>query len=110
MDYTTLIVLLGVIGGLILFVFVVSGVYLIHESQVGVVTRKLLGKRMPPGQVIARHGEVGVQAATLVPGLYFRSPIIWSVAKTPIIEVGPDSIATIEAIDGKALAAGRRLR
>jgi regulator of protease activity HflC (stomatin/prohibitin superfamily) len=109
MDYTAILVVVGVVVGLFLILFVALGLYLVHENQVGIVTRKLLGRKMPPGQVIARHGQVGVQAATLVPGLYYRAPIIWTVTKVPIIEVGPDNIATIEAIDGRPLAAGRRL-
>ncbi|HTP54939.1 MAG TPA: SPFH domain-containing protein [Thermoplasmata archaeon] len=109
MDYTVAIVALGLIVAFVLIVFLILGLYLIHENQVGIVTRKLGGKRMPPGQVIARHGQIGVQAATLVPGLYYRAPIIWSVQKVPVIEVGPDNIATIEAIDGRPLKQGRRL-
>ncbi|MGP8078851.1 MAG: SPFH domain-containing protein [Thermoplasmata archaeon] len=109
MDYTAVIVVLALLVALVLVIFLIAGLYLIHESQVGIVTRKLLGRRMPPGQVIARHGQVGVQAATLVPGLYYRAPIVWTVAKVPIIEVGPDNIATIEAIDGRPLRQGRRL-
>jgi len=109
MDYTVPIVLIVVFAAIVLLVFVAAGLYLIHENQVGIVTRKLLGRKMPPGQVIARHGQVGVQAATLVPGLYFRAPIIWSVAKVPVVEVGPNNIATIEAIDGRPLGQGRRL-
>jgi regulator of protease activity HflC (stomatin/prohibitin superfamily) len=108
MDYTVAW-LVGIFLLIVLVVFVVSGLYLIHENQVGIVTRRLLGHRMPPGQVIARHGQIGVQAATLVPGLYFRAPIVWSVAKVPVIEVGPNNIATIEAIDGRPLKPGRRL-
>ncbi|MCI4349589.1 MAG: hypothetical protein L3J93_05175, partial [Thermoplasmata archaeon] len=105
----TILVFVGLIGGLVLLALVSSGLYLVHENQVGIVTRRLMGRRMPPGQVIARHGQIGVQAATLVPGLYFRAPIIWTVTKVPIIEVGPNNIATLEAIDGRPLLSGRRL-
>ncbi len=98
-----------IVVGLLLAIFLIAGLYLIHENQVGIVTRKLGGEKMPPGQVIARHGQVGVQAATLVPGLYYRAPIVWSVDKAAVIEVGPNSIAIIEAIDGRPLPAGRRL-
>ena len=109
MDYTGVVLVLVLIVALVLVLYIVLGLYLIHENQVGIATRRLLGRRMPPGQVIARHGQVGVQAATLVPGLYFRAPLIWNVAKVPVIEVGPDNIATIEAIDGRPLQQGRRL-
>lgn len=108
-DWASLIVVVAVLALLAIFILVALGLYLIHENQVGIVTRRLLGRKMPPGQVIARHGQVGVQAATLVPGLYFRMPIVWSVSKVPVIEIGPDNIGTIESIDGAPLKAGRRL-
>ena len=94
---------------LIVVLFLTRGIYLIGQNENGVVTRKMGGKRMPPGQVIARHGEVGVQATMLVPGLYFRMPVIWKVEKVPIIEVGEDQVGMVEAIDGRPLPKGRIL-
>ena len=106
-DPLTLFVILVVI--LVLFIFIADGVFLIHENQVGILTKKMGGRRMPPGQVIARHGQIGVQAATLVPGLYWRMPIVWTVAKVPIVEVPGYHIATVESIDGNPLPKGRLL-
>ena len=90
-------------------VVVLKGIFLISDSQVGILTRKMLGASMPPGQVIARHGQVGVQAGTLVPGLYWRMPIIWTVRKFPVLEVGDANVATVESIDGRPLPKGRLL-
>ncbi|MFZ0831186.1 MAG: SPFH domain-containing protein [Thermoplasmata archaeon] len=100
---------IALFAALVIGAFLERGLYLIHENQVGIATRSIFGRKMPPGQVIARHGQIGVQAATMVPGLYFRMPIVWSVSKVPIIEVGPDNIATVESIDGRPLPPGRRL-
>jgi uncharacterized membrane protein YqiK len=94
---------------LIIAVLLIAGLFLIRDNQVGILTRRMLGRPMPPGQVIARHGQVGVQAATLVPGLYWRIPIIWSVRKVPIVEVGQYNVATVESIDGRPLPRGRLL-
>ncbi|HEV2166412.1 MAG TPA: hypothetical protein VGS23_05490, partial [Thermoplasmata archaeon] len=106
-DPFTLFVILVVV--FVLLIFLVDGVFLIHENQVGILTKKMGGRRMPPGQVIARHGQIGVQAATLVPGLYWRMPIVWSIAKVPIVEVPEYHIATVESIDGRPLPKGRLL-
>ena len=106
-DPVTLSVLLIIV--IILVLFLLSGLFLISENEVGILTRKMFGRSVPPGQVIARHGQVGVQASTLVPGLYFRMPIIWSVRKSPVLEVGPINIATVESIDGRPLPKGRLL-
>src|SRR5256712_11135009 len=64
---------------------------------------------MPAGQVIARHGEIGTQAATLMPGLYWRMPVVWSMRRSKVVQVGETEIATVEAIDGRPLPKGRLL-
>jgi regulator of protease activity HflC (stomatin/prohibitin superfamily) len=69
----------------------------------------MLGKKMPEGQIIARHGQVGVQAKTLMPGLYWRLPIIWSFRKVPVVTIDIGSIGIVESIDGEALPKGRVL-
>ncbi len=92
---------------LILLVLFLLGVFLIEQDQVGILTRRMLGRPMPQGHVIARSGEVGVQADTLVPGLYWRMPFVWSVAKAPIVTIPDDKVGTVEAIDGKPLPKGR---
>ena len=64
MDPTTTLVLIILLAALVvLAVILLLGIYLIEEYQVGIATRKIFGKKMPAGQVIARHGEIGVQAA-----------------------------------------------
>src|SRR3989441_1549834 len=64
---------------------------------------------MPAGQVIARHGEIGTQAATLMPGLYWRMSVVWSMRRSKVVQVAETEIATVEAIDGRPLPKGRLL-
>ena len=82
---------------------------MIGPNQVGILTKNMFGKKMPEGQIIARHGEIGVQARTLMPGLYWRMPIIWSFTKIPVVTVDIASIGIIESIDGEPLPKGRVL-
>src|SRR5213594_449534 len=63
-------------------VFFLKGLYLIRAGEVGVLVKRLGGRKMPAGQVIARHGEIGTQAATLMPGLYWRMPVVWSMRRS----------------------------
>ena len=93
----------------IVLVFFMSGLRLIGPNEVGILTKKMFGTRMPEGQIIARHGEIGVQARTLMPGLYWRLPIVWSFAKTPVVMVDTDSVGIVESIDGEPLPKGRVL-
>src|SRR5574341_1484202 len=80
----------------------------IGRYEVGILTRRI-GKKMPPGQVIARNGEVGIQADTLMPGIYWFGPIIWKIEKEEIIRIEEKEIGTIESIDGEPIPTGRLL-
>jgi hypothetical protein len=58
--------------------------------------------------VVAIEGEVGIQADVLKPGLHFiKWPLERLVKKVPLIEIGPDEMGVIEAIDGEPLPPGR---
>ena len=60
----------------ILFLFVfLPGLRLIGPNEVGILTKKMFGKPMPEGQIIARQNEIGILAHTLMPGLYWRWPV-----------------------------------
>jgi len=109
-------VITGMIGVIVLslvvfiiLLFILKGFCLIGPDQVGILTKNMFGKKMPEGQIIARNGEIGVQARTLMPGLYWRIPIIWSFDKIPVVAVDIDSIGIVESIDGEPLPKGRVL-
>lgn len=89
--------------------FLLSGLAMVHDNQVGILTKKMGGKKLPQGQIIARNGEVGVQAHTLMPGLYWRMPIIWSIKKDPVTVIGSNQVGVVESIDGEAMPSGRLL-
>jgi regulator of protease activity HflC (stomatin/prohibitin superfamily) len=94
---------------ILLLLVILKGFCLIGANQVGILTKNMFGKKMPAGQIIARHGEIGVQAMTLMPGLYWRLPIVWSFTKVPVVAVDIDSIGIVESIDGEPLPKGRVL-
>jgi regulator of protease activity HflC (stomatin/prohibitin superfamily) len=93
----------------VVLLFLLRGLRLIGPNQVGILTKNMLGKKMPEGQIIARNGEVGVQARTLMPGLYWRLPIVWSFTKVPVVMINTDSVGIVESIDGEPLPKGRVL-
>jgi len=101
-------IILGVALFALLFV-VLPGLKLIGPNEVGIVNKKMFGKTMPEGQIIARAGEVGVLGKTLMPGLYWRMPVVWSISKAPVQNIDIDSIGLVEAIDGEPLPKGRLL-
>jgi len=98
---------LVIAGGLyVLF----RSVALVRGDQLAVLERRWLGRRMPEGRVVAMRHEVGVQAHILGPGLHFLTPFIYAVTKAPMLDVGEDEIALVEAIDGRPVDPGRIFR
>src|SRR3989449_4379835 len=73
-DITQVVVLVVGFALVATLVFFLKGLYLIRAGEVGVLVKRLGGRKMPAGQVIARHGEIGAQAATLMPRLYWGVP------------------------------------
>jgi regulator of protease activity HflC (stomatin/prohibitin superfamily) len=94
---------------IIVIIVFLTGLKRIGADKVGILTRTMFGKKMPEGQIIARHGEIGVQAQILMPGLYWRFPIIWSFEKVPVVTIDTASIGVVESVDGEPLPKGRVL-
>jgi len=101
-------IILGIAIFIILF-FILPGLRLIGPNEVGILTKNMFGRKMLEGQIIARQGEIGVQAWTLLPGLYWRLPIVWSFAKVPVVTIDINGIGLVESIDGEPLPKGRVL-
>jgi uncharacterized membrane protein YqiK len=97
------------IFGLLVLLFLVTRFLVnVGAREIAIKERRYIGRKMPPGRVVATAGEVGIQAAVLKPGLHF---ILWPferiVRKVPLIEIGPDELGVIEAVDGEPLQPGR---
>lgn len=93
--------------GLVVY-FVGFGLFRIKSGQVGILVRKFSGKPMPQGQVIALKGQIGVQADTIPPNLYWRNPLFWSVIRDGLTIIPDGKIGLVEAIDGRVLPPSRR--
>lgn len=103
------LIAVGAVAGILILLFVLPGFSLIRDHQVGVLTRKMFGKKMPQGQIVARNNEIGIQAHTLMPGLYWRLPIVWKIEKVQVTDINPDEIGVVESVDGKPIPTGRFL-
>lgn len=93
----------------IIFIFFISGLVYISRYEVGIKTKKMFGEKMPQGKIIACKGEIGIQADTLMPGLYWFNPFVWKVEKEKVTVVTKSEIATVEAVDGEIIPTGRLL-
>src|SRR6266436_5753172 len=80
----------------------------VGAREIAIKERRYMGRRMPPGRVVATEGEVGIQAEVLKPGLHLiRFPFEKVVRKVPLIEIGADELGIVEAVDGEPMLPGR---
>jgi uncharacterized membrane protein YqiK len=101
--------LFGIFVLLILFLIFVKRIFVnVGAREIAIKERRYIGAKMPPGRVVATEGEVGIQADVLKPGLHLiKFPFERVVRKVPLIEVGPDELGIIEAVDGEPMPPGR---
>src|SRR6476659_3287816 len=110
LDITSVLpVLFGAFVLLILFLIIVRRIFVnVGAREIAIKERRYLGRKMPPGRVVATEGEVGIQADVLKPGLHLiKWPFEKVVHKVALIEVGSDELGVIEAIDGDPMPPGR---
>jgi len=99
--------------GFILLIFVLVLLRRIFVNvgprEIAIKERRYLGRRMPPGRVVATEGEVGIQADVLKPGLHFLNPFTERLfgRPVPLIEIGADEMGIVEAVDGEPNLPGR---
>src|SRR5436190_1466165 len=80
----------------------------VGAREIAIKERRYMGRRMPPGRVVATEGEVGIQADVLKPGLHLiKYPFERIVRKVPLIEIGADELGIVEAVDGEPMPPGR---
>ncbi len=109
-----LIVLLLAVLFFKVFLRVFLGTVIVAKDEIGIVNKKwvLLGKNrtLPDGAIVALHGEAGLQADTLAPGIHFG---LWawqySITLASFTTIDKGQIGIVEARDGKPMAAGRVL-
>ena len=92
------------------FISQITGLVVIGEREVGIVTRKFSGRSLPPGRLIALNGEAGLQADTLAPGWHFGF-FAWqyNVRKASVVMVPQGEIGLVLASDGKTIPPDRIL-
>src|SRR3954452_8965085 len=102
-------VLIGGFFLLIVFLILIRRIFVnVGAREIAIKERRYVGSKMPPGRVVATEGEVGIQADVLKTGLHFvKWPFEKVVRKVPLIEIGPDELGIVEAIDGEPMPPGR---
>ncbi len=98
---------IAAIVAIVLFVVLRRILVNVGATEIAIKERRYFGAKMPPGRVVATEGEVGIQADVLKPGLHLiKYPFERVVRKVPLIEIRPDELGVIEAIDGAPMSSG----
>ena len=89
------------------------GMVIVPDDRIGLVVKKyaLTGeKRLPDGRIIAIHGEAGMQAKALAPGLYWRMwPWQYTITMAPFTIIEQNKLGLVKAKDGASMDTGRVL-
>lgn len=110
MTSTTSAILIGAaIVVFLILIFILPGIFVIGANEVGIMTKKMTGKKLPEGTVVARNGENGLQAAVLMPGIYWKFWVFWKWEKEKVTVIPPGKIGIVESIDGQPLPPHRML-
>ena len=84
-----------------------ESIYSIGPAEVGLV-RKRFGKRLPEDNPVAFLGEAGYQAELLMPGLRYKSALVYAVTKHPWVQVPAGQIGIVIAQVGQPLPIGAK--
>lgn len=84
------------IAAVIAVIILLSSIYSIGPTQVGLV-RKRFGPKLPGNNPVAFRGEAGYQAEMLMPGLRFKLSLTFSVTKQPWVQVPAGQIGVVIA-------------
>jgi uncharacterized membrane protein YqiK len=89
----------------VLFVFfTLASFRFVGEDSIGVVTKNIGFKSLPPGKIIATEGEKGPQARILPPGWSpWYWPFIYKVEIRPLTNIPAGSVGLLNAKDGRPL-------
>ncbi|MEZ2336183.1 SPFH domain-containing protein [Mucilaginibacter sp. RCC_168] len=101
---------------LVMYKFVLRvffGMVIVPDNRIGLVVKKftLSGKsRLPDGRIIAIHGEAGMQAKALAPGLYWGLwPWQYGITMEAFTVIEQNKLGLVKAKDGASLDTGRVL-
>ncbi|MCG8451333.1 MAG: hypothetical protein MI725_17345 [Pirellulales bacterium] len=87
--------------------FTLASFQYIGQDEIGVVSKSIGWKSLPPGKIIATEGEKGPQARILPPGWHpWYWPFIYKIEKTNVVEIAPGEVGMLTAADGQPLPPG----
>jgi uncharacterized membrane protein YqiK len=88
---------------------VVCGAVIVPQDKIAIVVKKFAvfgaNRSLPDGKIVALHGEAGLQADTLAPGLHWGFyPWQYEISQPDLVTVPEAMVGVVESKDGKPLA------
>ncbi len=82
--------------------------FYVQPGKMAILTAKT-GAPLPPGQILAREGQKGIQEVVLGEGRHFRNPITFDREIRPLIEIPPGKVGVVTSKVGADLPEGEFL-
>jgi len=99
---------LWMLGLILLAVSIIPSFRVIGPTEVGLLTKRFSGKKLSENNPIAFNDEAGYQADLLMPGLRWKSWILYRVDKFPWVQVPAGEIGVVIAQAGQPLPIGAK--
>ncbi len=103
--------IIAVVGIVLICVFVwewgFCRIY-VGPDQMAVITTKV-GDALPPGEILAKPGQMGIQEEVLGEGRHFRNPYEYDRVIMPVTTIPPGKIGVVSAKVGSELPQGEFL-
>lgn len=105
----------GLVGTVVTLAVVAGGVwglwqwffcrFYVGPGQMAVI-RANVGEQLPPGQILAKEGQQGIQERVLGEGRHFRNPYYYDWEISPAISIAPGKVGLVTAKVGTNLPEG----
>ena len=82
--------------------------FYVGPDQMAIITARV-GKPLPPGEILAKAGQQGVQEIVLAEGRHFRNPWMYDHELRPVVNIPPGKIGVVTAKVGTELPPGEFL-
>jgi hypothetical protein len=101
-------IVLVIVGGVWLFWQWGFCRFYVQADEMAVIIAKV-GDPLPPGQILAKSGQKGVQEAVLGEGRHFRNPWLYERVIKPVIVIPPGKVGVVTSKVGDELPQGEFL-
>jgi len=83
--------------------------FYVGPDEMAVITAKMVGTELPPGQILAKKGQRGIQEDVLGEGRHFLNPWLYDWDVRPVLHVPPGKVGIVTSKIGDDLPAGEFL-